>query len=338
MKVLIIGGTGIISSAVSSYAIDLGMEVYLLNRGNHNELVPKGAKVITCDIDSKEIIGHLEDLYFDTVVDFIAFKPIHIERDYQLFKNKTRQYIFISSAAAYQKPLASPVITESTPLSNPYWDYAGSKIDCEELLKVLYRKKSFPITIVRPSHTYGNTFIPVTLNGRKGGFSVLERIRQGKKVIVPGDGTSLWTLTHNTDFAMGFAGLIGNIHAIGETYHITSDEILTWNQIYETLGMALGIETNIIHIATDTLAELSRDFYCGIKGERGHSVIFDNRKIKKAVPDFKAKVRFDQGARCMVDYIYKHEEYHVKDEEFDVWCDKTIELYEQLISQLPKYP
>jgi nucleoside-diphosphate-sugar epimerase len=338
MKVLFIGGTGTISTAVSALAVERGMELYLLNRGNNSAFVPQNAKVIRADINNEEeVLKALEGLTFDTVADFIAFNTAHIERDYRLFRDRTAQYIFISSASAYQKPLSSPYITESTPLSNPYWGYSRDKIACEELLTEKYRAEGFPITIIRPSHTYGNTSVPLAVHGKKGSFSVIERIRKGKKVIVHGDGSSLWTLTYNKDFAKAFVGIMGNVHALGETYHITSDESLTWNQIYEIIGSALGVRPKIVHIPTDVLSALSGDFYGGILGDKAHTVIFDNAKIKRAVPDFAAVTRFDQGVRQVLDYIYSHKEYQREDPEFDAWCDKVIEIYEEAVSGLPKY-
>lgn len=338
MKVLFIGGTGTISSAVSALAVKNGFELYLLNRGNHGALVPLNAKVIIADINNEtEVQNAIKELNFDVVADFIAFDTAHVERDCRLFKGRTKQYIFISSASAYQKPLSSPFITESTPLSNPFWKYSRDKIACEEFLMKKYREEGFPITIIRPSHTYGDTSLPLAVHGKNGGFSVLERMRKGKKVIVHGDGSSLWTVTHNTDFAKAFVGIMGNIHAIGETYHITSDESLTWNQIYEIIGSALDVEPKIVHISTDVLALLSPEFNGGLWGDKSNSVIFDNSKIKNAVPDFTAATRFDQGARQSLDYIYSHKECQNEDPIFDDWCDKVIELYESNIVKLPKY-
>lgn len=338
MKVLFIGGTGTISSAISALAIEKGMDLYLLNRGNHATFMPENAKVIIADINDEDtVLKCLEGLSFDVVVDFIAFDTGHIERDYRLFKDKTKQYIFISSASAYQKPLSSPFITESTPLSNPYWKYSSNKIACEELLMEKYRSKGFPITIIRPSHTYGNTSVPTALHGNNGSFSVIKRIRKGEKVIVHGDGSTLWTLTYNKDFAKAFIGIMGNAHALGEAYHITSDESLTWNQIYEIIGAALGVKPKIVHIPSDILSILSEKFDGGLLGDKTHTVIFDNAKIKKAVPDFTATTRFDQGVRQALDYIYSHKECQKEDPEFDAWCDEVIEIYEGSITKLPKY-
>lgn len=338
MRVLLIGGTGTISSAISALAVQRGFELYLLNRGNKPALVPDEAKIIKGDIHNEtEVQKVLEGLSFDVIADFIAFEPADVERDYRILKDKTKQYIFISSASAYQKPLSSPFITESTPLSNPYWEYSQKKIACEEFLMEKYRSQGFPVTIIRPSHTYGNTSVPVAVHGKNGSFSVVERIRQGKKVIVQGDGSSLWTLTHNTDFAKAFVGIMGNAHALGETYQITSDESLTWNQIYEIIGSILGVKPKIVHIPTDVLASLSNDFYGGLIGDKSNSVIFDNTKIKKAVPEFAATTRFDQGIHQTLEYIYSHKECQKQDPEFDAWCDKVIELYENFVSRLPKY-
>lgn len=337
MKALFIGGTGTISSAISSLCAHFGADLYILNRGNRNSIAPKGVKVITADINDEENVKKLiGGLSFDVVADFIAFEPAHVLRDWRLFRDKTRQYIFISSASAYQKPLSSPVITESTPLCNPFWEYSRNKIACEEALMDKYRLDGFPITIIRPSHTYGDFSVPVAVHGRNGSFSVIERIRRGKKVIVHGDGTSLWTLTHNTDFAKAFFGLMGNPHAIGEAYHITSDESLTWNQVYEILGAVIGVKPNMVHIPSSLLASLHQPFYGGLLGDKANSVIFDNTKIKRAVPGFTATVRFDEGVRKTLAYIYGNKGCQTEDSEFDAWCDGVIEAYERNYPNFPK--
>ncbi|MGE5493698.1 MAG: SDR family oxidoreductase [Burkholderiales bacterium] len=337
MRALFIGGTGTISSAVSALAIEKGIELYLLNRGNRPGFVPKKAKVITADINDEENVKRqISGLNFDVVADFIAFEPAHVLRDWRIFGGSIKQYIFISSASAYQKPLSSPVITESTPLSNPFWDYSRNKIACEEALMEKYRREGFPVTIVRPSHTYGDTSVPVAIHGRNGSFSVVERIRKGKKVIVHGDGTSLWTLTHNTDFAKAFVGIMNNPHAIGEAYNITSDELLTWNQIYDIIGSALGVKPRIVHIPSDVLASLHPPYYGGLLGDKAHSLVFDNTKIKRAVPGFAATVRFDQGVRQTLAYVYGNREYQKADPEFDAWCDNLIEAFEGHSASLPR--
>lgn len=337
MKALFIGGTGIISTAISALSVSKGWDLYLLNRGTRNEYVPAGAHVIRADIgDVADVKAKLDGMQFDVVADFIAFTADQVERDVKLFGGITKQYFFISSASAYQKPLSSPVITESTPLSNPYWQYSRDKIACEDYLMAQYRKDGFPITIIRPSHTYGDTLVPLALRGRHGSFSVLERIRQGKKVIMPGDGLSLWTVTHNTDFAKAFVGLMGNLHAIGETYQITSDESLTWNQIYAAIGEALGTAPKLVHIASETLATLCDDYVGELIGDKSNSVMFDNSKIKRAVPDYVATTRFDQGIRRTIAHIYSHPELQEPDPEFDAWTDALVERYEALVRELPK--
>ena len=337
MKALFIGGTGTISTAISALCVQQGWELYLLNRGNRSAFVPEGAHVITADMgDEAAVQEKLAGMTFDVVAEFIAFTRPQVERDVRLFAGKTKQYFFISSASAYQKPLASPVITESTPLANPFWQYSRDKIDCEDCLMQHYRQSGFPVTIIRPSHTYGDTSVPLAVRGSKGSFSVVERIRQGKKVIVPGDGTSLWTLTHNTDFAKAFCGLMGNLHAIGETYQIMSDESLTWNQVYQAIGTALGVKPNLVHIASETLAAANADLVGELIGDKANSVVFDNTKIKRAVPGFVAGVRFDQGVRRTLDYLYAHPELQVPDPEFDAWTDAVIRQYETMMLGLPK--
>ena len=339
MKALFIGGTGTISTAISALCVQQGWELYLLNRGNRSEFVPEGAQVITADInDTEDVLKKLGDRTFDVVADFIAFTTDHVKRDIALFQGRCAQYFFISSASAYQKPLASPVITESTPLANPYWEYSHNKIACEQKLMKAYRKQGFPVTIIRPSHTYGDTAVPMGVHGKNGSFSVVERIRQGKPVLIHGDGTSLWTMTHNTDFAKAFCGLMGNLHAIGETYQITSDESLTWNQIYGAVAAALQVELHPVHIATDLLAACSADYLGGLTGDKSNTVIFDNTKVKRAVPGFAATVRFDQGVRRTLAYVYSHPECQQPDPDFDAWTDDVIEKYQKFTEKLPKTP
>ncbi len=337
MKALFIGGTGTISTAISALSVEQGWELYLLNRGKRPERTPEGARQIAADInDLADVTAKLRGMTFDVVADFIAFTPDQVARDVKLFAGRTAQYFFISSASAYQKPLASPFITESTPLFNPFWQYSRDKIACEEMLIKEYREHGFPVTIIRPSHTYGDTAVPLALHGRKGSFSVVDRIRRGEKVIVPGDGLSLWTLTHNTDFAKAFCGLMGNLHAVGETYQITGDESLTWNQIYAAVGAALGVKTRMVHIASETLAALGPDWEGELIGDKSNAVLFDNAKIKRAVPGFAATTRFDQGVRKTLDYIYSHAECRAPDPDFDRWTDETTAAYEAMAAKLPK--
>ncbi len=337
MKALLIGGTGTISTEISKRLIQLGWELTLLNRGNTGAFVPEGARVIKVDVNDEAAVDTLlGDERFDVVADFIVFTPEQAQRDIRLFRERTAQYIFISSASAYQKPLSSPYITESTPLHNPYWGYSRNKTIIEELLMDAYRKAGFPVTIVRPSHTYNERSMPIGLHGQKGSFAVVERIRTGRKVIVPGDGLTLWTVTHARDFAVGFCGLMGNIHAIGEAVHITSDEKLTWNQIHECVGRAVGCAPKLVHIASETLAKLGPDWEGALIGDKSNTVLFDNSKLKRLVPEFCATTRFDQGAREVVDYIYSHPECQTPDPEFDAWCDAVIEQYEAMMETLPK--
>ena len=339
MKALLIGGTGTISSAISALCIKQGWELYLLNRGSRSGFAPEGAQVITADInDTDDVEEKLSGMTFDVVADFIAYTTEHVKRDIKLFGDRCAQYIFISSASAYQKPLGSPVITESTPLCNPYWQYSRDKIACELKLMKAYRKSGFPVTIVRPSHTYGDTSVPLGVHGKNGSFAVIERIRQGKQVIIHGDGTALWTMTHNTDFAKAFCGLMGNIHAIGEAYHITSDESLTWNQIYEAIAAALEVQLRPVHIASDVLAAGYKKFAGSLIGDKATSVIFDNTKIKRIVPGFTATVRFDQGIRRTIEYIYSHPECQRPDPEFDAWMDAMIQQQEKMMEKLPVLP
>ncbi len=335
MKALFIGGTGTISTAiVKRLAEELNWEVWLLNRGNRESAVPEGVRRIVADIhDEKDASAKLDGMFFDTVCEFIGFSVEDVERDYRLFRDKTRQYIYISSASAYQKPAASYVITEGTALSNPYWQYSRNKIASEDFLMRKYREEGFPVTIVRPSHTYDERNIPVGVHGRKGSWQVIRRIMEEKPVIVHGDGSSLWTLTFNTDFAVGFTGLMGNRHAIGEAFQITGDETLTWNQIYATIADALGVTLHPYHVSSDYLAAvgdpLGYDLEGGLIGDKAVSVVFDNSKLKRIVPEMRTNIRFDQGVRKALDYILAHPaECQREDPEFDAWCDRVISALE----------
>jgi nucleoside-diphosphate-sugar epimerase len=326
MKVLFIGGTGTISSAITKQLLEQGCELYLLNRGTRNEELPTGLNFIKADINDEDKVAKLiENLQFDVVADFIAFNTAQLERDYRLFKGKTKQFIFISSASAYQTPLSDYRITEGTPLSNPYWEYSRNKIACEEYLIKQYRENGFPITIIRPSHTYDERSIPMGVHGSKGSWQVAKRMLENKPVIIHGDGTSLWTMTSNSDFAKGFIGLMGNIHAIGESVHITTDETVTWNQIYQIIADALGVKLNAVHVSSEFLDACSKeDFRGGLLGDKANSVVFDNSKLKRLVPEFVATTRLDQGIRQTIEYILAHPEHQKEDEEFDTWCDKVV--------------
>ncbi|MEK3888333.1 SDR family oxidoreductase [Bacillus sp. FSL K6-3431] len=327
MKALFIGGTGTISSSITKQLLEKGCELYLLNRGSRNDALPAGVNVITADINDEDNVAKLiEHLEFDVVADFIAFEPTQLERDYRLFNGKTKQFIFISSASAYQSPLADYRITEGTPLSNPYWEYSRNKIACEDYLMNQYRENGFPITIIRPSHTYDERSIPLGVHGSNGSWQVAKRMLENKPVIIHGDGTSLWTMTHNSDFAKGFIGLMGNIHAIGESVHITSDETVTWNQIYEIIADALGVRLNAVHVSSEFLAACSQeDLTGGLLGDKSNAVVFDNSKLKRLVPEFVATTRLDQGMKQTIQYILDHPEHQIEDQEFDAWCDKVID-------------
>lgn len=331
MKVLLIGGTGTISMAITKLLLRKGEEVWLLNRGTRTAELPEGANFITTDIgNEEETAKKLEGMTFDAVCEFIGYVPSQLERDYRLFAGKTKQYIYISSASAYQKPLSDFKITESTPLSNPYWQYSRDKIACEEYLMKMYRENGFPVTIVRPSHTYDERSVPLGVHGNKGSWQVVKRIMEGKPVIIHGDGTSLWTMTHNSDFAKAYVGLIGNIHAIGESYHITSDESVTWNQIYQIIADALGVKLNAYYVPSDFLAKTSNyDFTGSLIGDKSNSVVFDNSKVKRAVPDFVATTRLDMGIKLAIKNILSKPELQVEDPEFDEWCDKVIDSLEK---------
>lgn len=324
MKVLFIGGTGTISSACSDLLIKNGFELYLLNRGQSFRPIPVSAIQIKADINDQNQVSELiKKHYFDVVVDWIAYTPKDVQRDFQLFHSKTSQYIFISSASVYAKPPQIP-ITESHPVENPYWDYAHNKILCEQYLKDLLTEKGFPSTIVRPSHTYDEVKLPLY-----GGFTVLNRMLNGKKIIIHGDGNTHWTLTSNKDFALGLVGIIGKTETIGEIYHITSDEILTWNQICHEIGKAAKIEPDIVHIPSEIIARYDKDWGDGLFGDKAYNLIFDNSKIKKLNPQFKARIPYREGAKEQVEFLLKSKAHQVINQKLDLMMDKIIGDYLQ---------
>ena len=333
MKLLIIGGTGTISSAITRQLAASGHDLWLLNRGTRKDEVPASVKQVIVDIDqTDEVLRLIGNEQFDAVCEFIGFLPSQVERDIRLFKGRTRQYVYISSASAYNKPAANHVITEGTTLANPYWEYSRNKIACEELLMRKYRETGFPVTIVRPSHTYCERGVPLSVHGLKGSWQVLKRMMEGKPVLVHGDGSSLWTVTWNEDFAKGFIGLLGNPKAIGEAFQIMSDEQLTWNQIYECTANALGVTPKLFHVASDFLAATAPkewDFTGNLIGDKAATVVFDCRKLKRAVPGFQATTRFDEGVRRCVAYLRAHPELQIEDPEFDAWCDAVIEAQDK---------
>ncbi|CAN5549638.1 SDR family oxidoreductase [soil metagenome] len=326
MKVLFIGGTGKISSACSPLAVERGIDLYLLNRGQTDRPIPEGAHLLNGDIrDKASVQAAIEGHKFDAVVNWIAFTPEHIETDIELFSGRTGQYVFISSASAYQTPPVNLPATESTPLDNPNWLYSRNKIACEERLMQEYRTKKFPITLVRPSHTYDKTLLPM-----QGGWTAIDRMRKGKKILVHGDGTSLWVLTHHKDFAKGFVPLLGNNRAIGEAFHITSDEILNWNQIHEILGQAAGAPPlQFVHVPSALINAFDPVWGAGLLGDKTNSMFFDNTKIKRIAPDFACTIPFAQGAEEMIKWYDGDPKRQVVNEEFNQLTDKIIAAYER---------
>ena len=323
MKALFIGGTGNISSACSKLALERGVELYLLNRGQSLRPLPEGARVINADIrDPNAAREALGSLRFDVVADFIAFTPQHIETDLQLFRGRTGQYIFISSASAYQTPPATLPVTEADILDNPVWQYSRDKAACEERLLRAYREEKFPFTIVRPSHTYSEVYVPV-----HGNWTTIDRMLRGMPVIVHGDGTSLWTLTHSSDFAKGFVGLLGNSRAIGEAYHITSDEWLTWNQIHEILAAAVGVQPELVHVPSDLIAAYDPIWGESLLGDKAHSFILDNSKIKRVVPDFVCTTPFSRGADEVIAWHRADPARQQVDENFNAICERILSAY-----------
>lgn len=323
MRVLFIGGTGNISTDCTKDALANGIEICHLNRGTRESSVGDSVRTFTADIRKpREVATVLEGERFDVVVDFIAFVPEHIKTDVELFADRTRQFIFISSASAYHKPPRHYLITESTPLHNPFWSYSRNKIECEEILMREYRLRGFPVTIVRPSHTYSTGWLPTTFGHA---FTVPQRMLDGKPIVVHGDGTSLWTLTHTIDFAKAFTGLLGNPAAIGESFHITSDEALPWDSIHRTIADALGVTPELVHVPSDRIACVDPEFAEGLLGDKAHSVVFDNTKIKRFVPGYEATIRFDHGVRMSIDYLNRHPAERAVDPKMNARIDAILD-------------
>jgi nucleoside-diphosphate-sugar epimerase len=332
MKILFIGGTGIISSACSNLAVARGHELFLVNRSLSKKVsIPDGATILRADVYTEEprLTELLADHRFDAVVDYIAYHPNDIERDLRLFRGRTDQFVFISSASAYQKPVRNYLITEETPLENPYWEYSRNKIACEERLLYAYREEGFPVTIIRPSHTYGQTQIPFGISSWMHPWTVVDRMKRGQKVIVPGDGTSLWILTWNEDFAKGLLGLLGNQKAIGEAFQITSDEVLTWDQIHLEAYRAVGLKPNLIHIPSDLIAMYDTHSLGSLVGDKSNSVVFDNSKIKRYVPDFSCEVTWVEGLRRSLAWFESHPEFQTIDHDMNPLWDRIITAYER---------
>lgn len=332
MKILFIGGTGIISSACSDLAVARGHELFMVNRAVSKKLpVPEGATVLPADIynDETRLAALLSDHHFDAVVDYLAYHPHDIERDLRLFRGKTDQFVFISSASAYQKPVQNYLITEETPLENPFWEYSQNKIACEDRLMQAYQDEGFPVTIIRPSHTYGYSQIPFGVSSWRHPWTVVDRMKRGQKVIVPGDGTSLWVVTWSADFAKGLLGLLGNEKAIGEAFQITSDEALTWDQIHLEAYYALGLEPNLIHIPSDLIAMYDPDSLGSLIGDKANSVVFDNSKIKRFVPDYSCEVNWAEGVRRCLAWFEEHPEFQTVDHEMDAIWDRIIASYKR---------
>jgi nucleoside-diphosphate-sugar epimerase len=324
LKVLFIGGSGIISSACSRHAVERGLDLYVLNRGvSTDRPLPPEATMLRGDIrDAASVKQALGELEFDAVVDWVAFTPEHIRTDIELFTGRTGQFVFISSASAYQTPPARLPVLESTPLRNPHWQYSRDKIACEDLLVAAYREDGFPATIVRPSHTYDRTLVPFD-----GGWTPLGRMRAGREIVVHGDGTSLWTLTHHTDFARGFVPLLGHPRTIGEAFHITGDDVLTWDEIALELGAALGVAPRIVHVPSDAIAAEDPEWGAGMLGDKAHSLYFDNAKLRSVVPDFVATIPFHVGAREIVAWHDEDPARQVVDARLDAIMDRLVERF-----------
>ena len=324
-KVLFIGGSGVISASCVREAVEQGFDVTVLNRGTTSARpLPEGVTSLQADVSDRSALAEaIGDTHYDSVVDWVAFTPEQVQADIDTFRGRTNQYVFISSASAYQTPPTHLPVTESTPLKNPYWQYSRDKIACEEILMRAYRDEDFPVTIVRPSHTYDETKIPFT-----GGWTVVARMRAGKPVVIAGDGTSLWTITHSRDFAVGFTGLLDRAEAIGEAFHITGDEAPTWNRIAHELGAAAGVpEPRIVHVPTDAIVAADPEWGAGLIGDKSNTMVFDNTKIRALAPGFGTRTTFRQGAREVIAWYEAHPEAQVVDERLDALMDELAERF-----------
>ena len=334
MKILFIGGTGVISSACADLVLSRGHELFVLNRSTSTKHpLPDGATLLKGDIhvDEERLASLLAGHHFDAVADYIAYSVDDIERDLRLFRDRTDQFVFISSASAYQKTPRSYLITEQTPLENPYCEYSRNKIACEDRLMQAYREEGFPVTIIRPSHTYGPTQIPFGVSSGRHPWTIVDRMKRGQKVISPGDGTSLWVLTWNADFAKGLVGLLGNPKAIGEAFQITSDEVLSWDQIHLEAYHALGLEPNVVHIPSDLIAAYWPDATGSLIGDKSNSVVFDNSKIKRFVPDYLCEVDWSEGVRRSLAWFEAHPEFQTVDHEMNSLWDRIISSFERAL-------
>ena len=323
LRILFIGGTGILSSACAPRVLAAGHDLTLLNRGRSTvRPVPAGAEVVRADIrDPGAVRAALGDREFDVVVNFVAYTPEHVLSDVDMFGGRVGQYVFISSASAYQKPPRRIPVTESTPLHNPFWPYSQDKIACEDVLLRAYRDTGFPVTVVRPSHTYDRASIPL-----HGGWTLIDRMRRGLEVVVHGDGTSLWTLTHSVDFAKGFVGLLGHTRTIGEAYTITGDDVLTWDQIYTLLGTAAGAQPRLVHLASERIATVDPDWGVGLLGDKAHSMVFDTTKLRAVVPDYLPTIPFEQGAREIIAWHDEDPARRIVDERLNTIVDRLLDL------------
>jgi nucleoside-diphosphate-sugar epimerase len=327
MRVLFIGGTGNISIAATRLLAEQGINLTLVNRGQREVALPQGVRQVKADIRDRAAAAEaLKREEFDVVVDWVAFVPEHVETDIELFAGRISHYVFISSATVYERPSPFFPTVEQAPLGNAHWQYARDKIACEDRLRREHEQSGFPATIVRPSYTYGGTWLPTAIEGQD--YTIIERIRRGKKIIVPGDGESLWTMTHNSDFARALVGILGNIEAAGESFHITSDEVLTWNQINETIAAAAGLEAQIVHIPSDFMAAIDPELGVELLGDKSHSLVFDNAKIKRFVPGWNATVSFAEGVARSLAWFEADPARKVVNEGWSTQLDRIVATYE----------
>jgi nucleoside-diphosphate-sugar epimerase len=328
MRVLFIGGTGIISAACTREAMRRGIEVHHLNRGSHPERGPEGVTTLRANIrERKQVISALGESTYDCIVNWVAFTPEHVRQDIDLFAEITSHYIFISSASVYIKPPPHWLVTEDTPVGNPYWQYSRDKIACEKVLHEAWLSRGFPVTIVRPSHTYSDGWIPTPIGSRD--YTIAQRMVNGHEIISPGDGQSLWTITHSDDFARGFTGLLGIPETAGEIFHITSDEARTWDTWYGIIAHALGTRPHLVHIPSDFINEVSPVLGEGLLGDKAYSMVFDNTKIRRIVPDFRPYIPFEEGIKRSLEWFNELPERKIVNEEKNREIEKVIRAWKK---------
>jgi nucleoside-diphosphate-sugar epimerase len=322
MNILFLGGTGNISADCAAFLHRRGHEILVLSRGR--TAVPPQYRALRADRkDPASLRAALRAVQPDVVLNFIGYDVADVQTDYDLFHQAVRQYIFISSATVYAKPPLRLPLTEEAPLGNVFWDYAQKKLQCEQWLLQRRQETGFPVTIVRPAHTYSRRWIPNPVSSSS--YTFAARLEQGKPVYIPDDGENPWTLTATTDFAVGLGGLVGNAGAVGAAFHITSDEVLTWNQIYAEIATALGVPSpHIVKVPTDFICQVAPQMTGTLRGDKAHPGVFDNAKIKRFVPEFQCRKRFSVGIGESVAWLRAHPDQQQLNPQIDAVCEEVV--------------